>query len=533
MVLWKCATIINKKNFCIIKLNIVKGEMGGMIEYIKLCMLPFLVSLALTWIIVLNVCIAEKYDSKTKRTVKNKKILLICPYFVKYIRLRTEILCYFLEILLLCQLIFGILFSKQYLLAIRPILINLLILFNGILFFASGIPSYTYIFLNFIKREKELKKEYIWKNQADIQKYKIRYPENKIIEEVELSYKNHISEVAFLLLPHNHKLNYGGFLRNSNEYFSILQTKYSFMKNEDLIIGNDKIYKEKVSQEDFLVESKNSGFYLHNYGNYQKIMSLVNQKGITGIQILFSHMSEDGTHFEFEKEIQEILQELKDNYGIKKIILCGHGLYGTLETILLSRNIHNIGMCLLGVTNDNLFGAAKNYVDNIENSYFIQKKTANMMRDTLFRCQSDMEQKCKCNCEKERFCDGFCEKHCSKYFQSLAAIDFSEIQKCIANYSSPMLYIELEKNMYSTPKNKNEIIWGNRCKNFYLKNIHFNMREKQEPDFPTVKDITRYELVQKCKPKAYLLLKQEPEIDDKVLNILNEFLEKLDIFNGK
>lgn len=52
-----------------------------MIEYIKLCMLPFLVSLALTWIIVLNVCIAEKYDSKTKRTVKNKK------------RLRTEILC--------------------------------------------------------------------------------------------------------------------------------------------------------------------------------------------------------------------------------------------------------------------------------------------------------------------------------------------------------------------------------------------------------------------------------------------------------
>ena len=124
MVLWKCAIIINKKNFCI-----VKGEMGGMIEYIKLCMLPFLVSFALTWIIVLNVCIAEKYDGKTKRTVKNKKILLICPYFVKYIRLRTEILCYFLEILLLCQLILGILFGKQYLFTIRSILINLLIVF--------------------------------------------------------------------------------------------------------------------------------------------------------------------------------------------------------------------------------------------------------------------------------------------------------------------------------------------------------------------------------------------------------------------
>ena len=34
---------------------------------------------------------------------------------------------------------------------------------------------------------------------------KTEYDENKIIEEVELSYKNNISEVAFLLLPHNHK----------------------------------------------------------------------------------------------------------------------------------------------------------------------------------------------------------------------------------------------------------------------------------------------------------------------------------------
>lgn len=56
------------------------------------------------------------------------------------------------------------------------------------------------------------------------------------------------------------------------------------------------------------------------------------------------------------------------------------------------------------------------------------------------------------------------------------------------------------------------------------------MREKQEPDFPTIKDITRYELVQKCKPSSYLLLKQEPEIDNKILNILDEFLEKLNLF---
>ncbi len=382
-----------------------------MIEYIRLCMIPFLLSFAFTWGIVLNVCIAETYDGKTKRKVKSKKTLMVCPYFVKYMRLRTEILYYFLEILLLCQFTFGILFHKQYVLAIRPVLINLLILFNGILFFTSGVPSYANIFLNFIKREKKLKKEYRWEREFDIQKYKISCPKNKIIEEVELSYKKNISEVAFLLLPHSHKLNYSGFLRNSNRYFSILQTKYNFMKNEDLIIGNDKVYKEKVSQKDFLIESRKSGFYLHNYGNYQKIISLVNKKGITGIQVLFSQTSEEGTYMEFEREMQEILQNLKDNYGIKKIILCGHGLYGTLETILLSRNIQNVGMCLLGVTNDDLSGTVKNYVDNLEKSYFIKKKAAKMIRDTLFKCQTDTGQKSKCNCDKERFCDGNCEKH--------------------------------------------------------------------------------------------------------------------------
>ncbi len=87
--------------------------------------------------------------------------------------------------------------------------------------------------------------------------------------------------------------------------------------------------------------------------------------------------------------------------------------------------------------------------------------------------------------------------------------------------------MEFGKNMYSTQKNKKEIILGDKCRKFYLKNIHFNMREKLEPDFPTIKDITRYELVQKCQPNPYLLLKQEPEIDDKILNILEEFLENL------
>ena len=116
-----------------------------------------------------------------------------------------------------------------------------------------------------------------------------------------------------------------------------------------------------------------------------------------------------------------------------------------------------------------------------------------MMRDVLYKCQANTEQKSKCN------------------------------------YDKPVLYMEFAKNMYSTQKNKNEMILGNKCRKFYLKNIHFNMREKQEPDFPTIKDITRYELVQKCKPSSYLLLKQEPEINDKILNILDDFLEKLNI----
>lgn len=68
-----------------------------MIEYIKLCMVPFLVSSAFTWIITLNVCIAEKYDGKTARKIKCKKMLMVYPYFVKYMRLRTEILCYFIS----------------------------------------------------------------------------------------------------------------------------------------------------------------------------------------------------------------------------------------------------------------------------------------------------------------------------------------------------------------------------------------------------------------------------------------------------
>ena len=44
---------------------------------------------------------------------------------------------------------------------------------------------------------------------------------------------------------------------------------------------------------------------------------------------------------------------------------------------------------------------------------------------------------------------------------------------------------------------------------------------------PTLKDITRYELIQKCKPESYLLLKQKPEISDKILKILDKFLEEI------
>ncbi len=45
----------------------------------------------------------------------------------------------------------------------------------------------------------------------------------------------------------------------------------------------------------------------------------------------------------------------------------------------------------------------------------------------------------------------------------------------------------------------------------------------------SLQKICIYELVQKCKPSSYLLLKQEPEINDKILNILDDFWEKLNI----
>ena len=35
--------------------------------------------------------------AKTERKIKNKKMLMVCPYFVKYMRLRTEILCCFIS----------------------------------------------------------------------------------------------------------------------------------------------------------------------------------------------------------------------------------------------------------------------------------------------------------------------------------------------------------------------------------------------------------------------------------------------------
>lgn len=43
------------------KLKVVQGELGGMMEYIKLCMVPFLVSFAFTWIITLNVVVLNLF----------------------------------------------------------------------------------------------------------------------------------------------------------------------------------------------------------------------------------------------------------------------------------------------------------------------------------------------------------------------------------------------------------------------------------------------------------------------------------------
>ena len=54
-------------------------------------MLPYKHSLKL----LVNIVQGEL--GKTARKIKCKKMLMVCPYFVKYMRLRTEILCYFIS----------------------------------------------------------------------------------------------------------------------------------------------------------------------------------------------------------------------------------------------------------------------------------------------------------------------------------------------------------------------------------------------------------------------------------------------------
>ena len=468
-------------------------------DYITMCIIPCIIGTVISCFFVVNVCMAEKYDGKTTREIRNKKLLVIVPRFIRYMRLRTEIICFVIEIFLCIQIICGTFFLKEYIVMYRKMFFDFLLILNGILFLGSGVPSYISIFANFVKKEREMKEECNWKQENGMVEQVFKYPRNNMIREIKITYnKNYLSETAVLLLGHSHKLNYDGYLKSNELYFGKLKSKYPFMENEDIILGNEENYKEKVSKSGILIERIHSGFFVHNYGNYKKIIELISAKGMFGIRASFFENSDKNEYQEFEKEMEAGLEQIKAELGIKKIILAGHGLYGTIEAILLSDKIESVGICLLGGIHSDLSESIHEYLKK-EYKYYagISKKRKEAL-------ESRMDKKiCSYDSCAECFCMGICEKRETNYFKSLKKYNFQYLKNNISMYKNPILYMEFSKNMFLKEKDNGIEFQNSFLEKYIIPDVHFNMREKKGQDFPTIKDITRYELVQKCRNNSF------------------------------
>lgn len=498
-------------------------------KYISGCLLPVLIGFAVCKFFVTSVCVCEMYDTKTEREMSEagRKSLFICPGFTKYIRFRTEFICFLLQGIFVFQLVVGIGDLDSYVARYRELFYNSIGVLVFILFLFCMIPSVIDMLLEKYIRYKN-GKDIQWDEAEDIVEHELMFPRNKIIEKVKLTYRinNERPNMAMLILPSNHKLNYRGFLKSTQKHFDELVKSAPHMRTEELILGTRKIYRESVSNLEYFVEDTGSALYVYNYGNYETLSREMNRLGMAVIRLSFYDRADESDFLDMERELQEVISELENFIGGFGIILCGHGEYGVIESLLLGEKIENEGLCILGVLGEGIEDMEQNYIKRMAAERWISPREKRTMQQILMRAKENSKNCCRCNGRFERMCNGYCAGSCTNYFASLCNYNGDDLKKIIKNYKKPLLHIQPSKDVYAIATDIDPVISDKEnIEHYVLENVYQTLRKKNGKTY-VLKDLMyAHELVQNVKVRpGTLTLKNDVEIDKELIDIIEKWI---------
>lgn len=495
-------------------------------EYIKFCIIPVFIEMLVSIVIFTCVSVCELYDKKVRRELseKSKKILFLCPSFTRYLRFRTQWLCIGAQILLAMQLLTGgvdlhkfrELYREQYVFAIEILWLAIIV--------CSIFPSAWNILWTKIKTEKN--QGLSWDPGVDIQEEDKLFG-GKMIEKVKISYKrDEIPGTLLVLLPPEHRINCDGFLKGTRNSFNHLKKKLPFMEREELVIGNSSLYKDKISKLKFFVEYSNYSFYLHNYGNYRKLSHELNRINIAALRIEYAADCDRNTYEQLEDELGILLSQIKNEYKFSNIIFCGHGVYGSIETILLSQKIESKGICILGEAGIGLRQQERAYIESLRKKRWITNGQYGRLKQSLDKDRHG------CRGNTGSIYKEFCPGGRTEYYDSLAEYTSESLTDMLNTYGNFVLNIRFGNDMCLSGK-KDILITKEKSKTYFLPGLYSTFRQPGEKDYAALSEVSRCELRQDIKSKpGRLLLEHEIEISEELMTILKTELHHLLTGNG-
>jgi len=489
------------------------------------------IELAVMYFIFLLVSAIEMSESRLKREVSllGRKLLFIRPYFARFMRRRTEFLYWVVQGLFLFQIIIGLFLPDENWTENNEWFLNAYVLIGAFLIFGCAGVSCVWTGIYFLMdRSKRKKEQAEWDTFEDIEEQVFSYPENEMVEEIKVCKSRHNRvESILLMLPHNHKLDYNGFVRGTKKTLEELINKESPLICKRLILfGNQDSYQEKVGNNHFYIGETNLGFYLHNMGNYQKLSAFLNRHNTATIRLQYKKGCDEHSFDILKTELKEIIKQVRENLGFDQtaVYLLGQGLYGSIEAVLLGQEMETDGIVNIGELGSGVLEMSENFVETCKRKCWIPRRLAKKMLQALDHAKDLRICRC-CEGEVERTCEGYCKENATGYFASLARFTSEDLMQMAENYQNPILQIQLGENVYSSTKNNSsQSALFTKVK---VEGIYQTMRADKRRDYISHEHVTRENLREATreKPKK-LILDREVELDGRILKILEQWLEE-------
>jgi|GEM_PF-5171823 len=502
-----------------------------MVAYYFKWLILAVIELAVICFIFLHTSIGEMLDQKVKREVSflGRKFLFIRPYFARFMRRRTEFLYWFVQGLFVFQIVSGFFLPMEDWTKNSRIFLNIYTLVGIFLVFGCMVVSCIWIGIYFLRDRSKRKKEQVIRDTFDdIEEQVFSYPENEMVEEIKVCKPRHKHvESLLLILPHNHKLDYNGFVKGTKKALEQLVNKESpLICKRVILFGDQDSNPEKVGKNHFYIGETNFGFYLHNMGNYQKLSAFLNQHNIATIRLQYKEGCDEHSFDRIKIELKEIEKQIRENMSLDQteFYILGQGLYGSVEAVLLGQEMETDGMVCIGELGSSILEMSENFVKTGIRKCWIPRNTAKKMLQALDHVKALRPGRC-CEGKIERTCEGYCKEKASGYFASLARFTSEDLIQATESYQKPILQIQLGDNVYSNGKSyplQNAHI--TRCK---VEGIYHTMRAGKRKDYISHEHVTRLDLREANKEKTKkFILDHGAELDERILDILGKWMEE-------